>query len=119
MSPADAITVKLGVELFSTTLCHCLSSGYVVSTPDYFFMGRAVTSGVEDSVAVDLTAEFRPEVCDAWFVAGMAGDMQKALDAVPYFLPWFIFQRDNGKVRRYTAESLTQAIYGKRSTRPK
>jgi hypothetical protein len=72
----------------------------------------------KDSLVWDLTQTFPDQPLDAWFVAGMAGDMDLAMQSLPYFLPWMIFQRDNGKVRRYKFESLTHKIYGKRSTRP-
>jgi hypothetical protein len=30
---------------------------------------------------------------DAWFIAGMSGDMQAAWESEPYRLPWFAFER--------------------------
>lgn len=121
MSPADQLTAKLGPKLFAATLCHCLSDGYVRSEPEFFFMGRAVPSSAKDSDVCDLSKGFHGEQLDAWFVAGMAGDMALALASVPYPLPWFIFQRDNGGVRRYPAESLNRKLshHGQRRSRSK
>lgn len=115
MTPADQLTARMGAEAFTAALSACLSDGYVRSEPGFFFMGRAVPSSAKDSDILDFSHTFHGEQCDAWFVCGMAGNMRLAFDALPYPLPFMIFQRDNGPFRRYKLESLTAKINGKQT----
>jgi hypothetical protein len=65
---------------FADALVDHLESGYVFSTPDVFMLGKPVNDG--------------------WFVHTLCGDMQKAIELMPYFLPWIAFVRyHNGKRR--------------------
>lgn len=70
---------------------HC----YVMKGPDYFVMGRAITRSASAERIRDLTAEFPAEECDTWFLYAFAGNMTKALNALPYDLPWMAWDRFN------------------------
>ena len=66
---------------FADTLVDHLASGYVFSTPDTFLMGKPVNDG--------------------WFVHTLCGDMQKAIELMPYFLPWIAFVRHHNGAKRF------------------
>lgn len=66
---------------------------YVVKTPDYFVMGRAVIKEASRTDILDLRVTFQPGSCNAWFLYAFAGDMQKAWAALPYELPWLAWER--------------------------
>ncbi len=94
MKPVEQASTFYGPH-FCEVLADHLLNGYVISTPEFFLMGKRKD--------------------DAWFVTYLAGDLRAAVAAIPYPLPWVIFQRDNGRLRRYSAESLTRRIYGKQA----
>lgn len=66
---------------------------YVVKTPDYFIMGRAVIKGASSEDIRDLRVRFPEHKCDAWFLYAFAGDMSKAWAALPRPLPWLAWER--------------------------
>ena len=98
MIPVNQASAFFG-DHFSEVLADHLLNGYVFSTPDCFLLGR------------------RQE--DAWFVTYLAGDLESALQFIPFPLPYLIFQRDNGVLRCYKSESLTRKLYGKQAKRSK
>lgn len=118
MSPADTLCQRLGVEAFSAGLSACLADGYVRSEPGFFFMGRAVPMCASKRHWLDFAKSWPAEECNAWLVVGMAGDIRAALACVPYPLPWLVFQRDMGRFKAYSAESLTRRLtHGKQTQR--
>lgn len=92
MKPVEHASIWFG-EHFAETVADHFLNGYVISTPDCFLMGKQESE-------------------DAWFVTYFAGDLRAAVAAIPYPLPFVIFQRDNGTLRRYKLESLTRRING-------
>lgn len=66
---------------------------YVVKTPEYFIMGRAVNKSANVDDIRDLRVRFAPQNCDAWFLYAFSGDMKKAWAALPYELPWLAWER--------------------------
>ena len=94
MKPVEQASSFYGPHFCEVVADHLLN-GYVFSTPEYFLMCKR-----QD---------------DAWFVTYLAGSLRAAVAAMPYPLPYLIFQRDNGTCRRYSAESLTRRIYGKQT----
>jgi hypothetical protein len=98
MTPVEQASSFYGPHFCEVVADHLLT-GYVFSTPDCFLLGK------------------RKE--DAWFVTYLAGDLAAAVPFIPFPLPYLIFQRDNGELRRYSAESLTRRIYGKQTKRAK
>lgn len=97
MKPVEQASIWFGEHFVECVADHFLN-GYVISKPEFFLMGKR-----ED---------------DAWFVTYLAGDLRAAVAAIPYPLPWVIFQRDNGELRRYSLESLTLRVNGKQTKRP-
>lgn len=97
MKPVEQASIWFG-EHFAECVADHFLSGYVISTPEFFLMGKH-----ED---------------DAWFVTYLAGDLRAAVASIPYPLPWVIFQRDNGNLRRYSLESLTRHVHGIETKRP-
>jgi hypothetical protein len=98
MKPVEQASIWFG-EHFAECVADHFLTGYVISKPEFFLMGKAEG--------------------DAWFVTYLAGDLRAAVASIPFPLPWVIFQRDNGELRRYSAESLTRRIYGKQTKRAK
>ncbi len=74
---------------FEEDLAYYLEVGCVVSLPDVFAMAR--------------------QVDDAWHVGAYAGDLKKAFDYLPFYLPYIQFERRN-KLKCYTTVSLTKKI---------
>lgn len=67
--------------------------GHVIKDPSFFVMARAVDLNAGEEAVLDLTHDFDPQFCDAWFLYAFAGDKQKAWRALPFELPWLCFQR--------------------------
>lgn len=67
--------------------------GHVIKDPSFFVMGRAVDINAGEESVLDLTHDFDPQFCDAWFLYAFAGDKEKAWRALPFELPWLCFQR--------------------------
>lgn len=114
MTPAHHASAFYG-ETFAEVVAAHMLNGYVLAGPDFFLMGRAVPLGVEDSQLLDFNKTFHVEQCDAWFVAYFAGNLAAGLRHIPRPLPWVIFARDNGSLRRYKVESLTHISHGKQT----
>ncbi len=98
MTPTEHASLWYG-EHFSEVVADHFLTGYVFAGPDFFLMGKAEG--------------------EAWFVTYFAGNLARALDLIPYPLPFVDFQRDNGKPRRYSLESLTRRLrHGIETFRP-
>lgn len=90
--------------------------GHVVKHPEFFVMGRAVRKNASDAQILDLTHEFAPIECDAWFLYAFAGDMKKAWAALPFYLPWLCWQRiasAGNDLHWVTTESIRKLTDGK------
>lgn len=98
---------------FREDLTAHLLHGYVFSTPDFFAMGRPVSSTAEPALIVDPWVEF--EYPDAWLVYLVAGDMRKALTMVPYPLAKIGLEKRN-KLRFYGFAELTTRLCRSSST---
>jgi hypothetical protein len=75
-----------------------LTTGYVVSTPEYFIMARPVNSGAPQEDVVNPMHIFDNSECDCWHIYLMAGDMKKCWDKCPddlKDLPLVSFERSN------------------------
>ena len=96
MSPLQQIVAHYESERASFveayTVCH--EYGFVSDQREYFLMAvRCMRCDLERErnqwptrVVIDLRG-------DAWFIAGMAGDMEAAWASEPCPLPWFAFER--------------------------
>jgi hypothetical protein len=70
--------------------------GFLFSTPDYFVMGRGVSSDASDSLVVNPAFIFPRESQNAWQIylcagSGLAGFLQ----FMPYYLPLLCWERNN------------------------
>ena len=102
MSPIDKCAlefVKHGVD-FAYCLEQEYQRGFVFSTPDFFIMGFAVRRNV-NGLLWD-----HSDNPDAWYITGMAGDMDKAWSILPYELPFVSFQRFDNSLRFIPIERL-------------
>lgn len=72
-------------------------NGYVYSTPHFFVMARPVWSEGPRVAIVHPAVDFRKVgvPLDCWHVYGMAGDMRRAWEIMPYPLPLISFERKN------------------------
>lgn len=79
---------------FEEDVAFHLMHGFVFSTPDYFIMGRPVSSQAHQS---HITGQwvFSRDVCDCWHVFVLAGSITKAWDILPYDLPLMSYERGN------------------------
>lgn len=76
-------------KLFEEDLEHYLRHGFVVSLPDIFAMVK--------------------QEGDTWVIGLLAGDLRKAFDYLPFYLPYIRFERRN-KPKIYATVSLTNRI---------
>lgn len=77
-----------------------LANGYVISTPEFFVMGRAIARDAS-AVAIDNPwFPFKREHQDTWLVYAFAGSSRNFLSFVPYPLRWLAWQR-RGKPLRF------------------
>ena len=68
-----------------------LLTGFVLSAPDAFLMGRAVPYGCE--ITGDFRQTWPEDECNAWFVWWGVGSAERLLALMPYELPWVGFVR--------------------------
>ena len=87
-----------------------LLHGYVVSTPEVFVMGRAVSSRARLEEVRDPWRVFDAAVCDAWLVYALAGDVAAGLRAMPYRLPLLAWERGGRNGLRFWR---TERVRGK------
>ena len=86
-------------------------NGYVISTPEYFVMGRAVR---RDWPREDILNPFHistdPRLPDCWMVWLAAGSILGAFHQMPYNLPWIAFERDN-VLRFWPTEKFRRSLW--------
>lgn len=71
------------------------TTGYVISTPDLFVMGRAVSRGATREQILDPWVAFPEGMTDAWMVYLFAGDLSQVLRYLPGPKEWVAFERKN------------------------
>ena len=84
-------------------------AGFVFSRPDVFLAARPVLSTAPEWQIKACDYIFHWQDCDCWCVGMIAGNLAKAWDFMPWFLPLMCFQRDHDSTRRlrfYKTESL-------------
>jgi hypothetical protein len=74
-----------------------LQGGLVAATPDYFVMGRAVSSKAQPWRIQESMQVWPREQQDCWYIFAMCGDLEKVWQGLPYELPWIAFNRHNRK----------------------
>ena len=87
-----------------------IETGYVVSTPDFFIMGRAVNRGASLEFIADPWRRFARKEQDAWLVYAFAGSSRNFLSFIPYLLRWIGFQRRNHHLKWHDSDKLFQRI---------
>lgn len=98
--------------------CH-LTHGYVISTPQMFFMARPVCSWADHEEINDPFIKFDAERCDTWYIYAMAtgermsaaGLVKKTIAHMPYFLPYCAWERvRDKKLRFFRTEKFLQSL---------
>jgi len=72
-----------------------LLNGYVVSTPEFFIMGRPVQKDSPHDCILDPSFPYHPNDWDCWHIYLMAGDIKKCWDFYPFPLEWVSWERKN------------------------
>lgn len=70
-----------------------LEHGFIFSRPDIFVVCRPVISTALKEQINACDYQFDWDACDCWCIAMLAGNMAKAWDFMPWFLPLMCFQR--------------------------
>jgi hypothetical protein len=108
MSPIDKLQhtfATKGVDFAAILEMH-YAFGFVFSTPDFFVMGRPVCSTEAYNLISEPTYTFNENICDAWWVYGMAGQTDKAWNILPHPLPLIGFERFDEIPRFYPISTL-------------
>lgn len=94
---------------FYEDLYFYLHHGYVVSTPEMFFMARPVCSWAEHEFINDPATVFDKGCADTWYIYAMAtkqrmtanGLVKKTIAHMPYYLPYCAWERVRDKKLRF------------------
>ena len=84
---------------FDEDLCAHISTGYVVSTPEYFLLGRAVDRFADPALIENPWHKFPREDHNTWLVYLFLGKRRNFLNFVPYSLKWLAWQRRGRSLR--------------------
>jgi len=83
--------------------------GFLFVRPDVYLACRPVLSTASKEKIEDCTCLFHWSECDCWSISMLSGNMAKAWDFMPWFLPLMCFQRaldSNASLRFYRTEAL-------------
>lgn len=70
-----------------------LLNGCVFSTPDFFVMGRPVSSSAPEALILDPWHAFPAADCDGWLIYLAAGNWRQAVALLPHPLPRIGWER--------------------------
>ena len=105
MKPVDAVAELYRQHApensFADDVRAYMAAGYVISTPEVFIMGRAVSRSGTFEQIIDPTHEFADEEKDTWLISVFAGQSRNFLQFLPYPLMWLAWSRRNGPLRFY------------------
>ena len=90
-----------GERTFQQDLEAHLRNGYVISTPEFLLMGRAVARSGRPEEIRNPNFAFASERCDTWFVFLFSGTSRNFLQYVPYPLEWLAWDRARGSKLRF------------------
>lgn len=93
---------------FDEDICAHISTGYVVSTPEFFLMGRGVCRNAHLNAISDPRISFPRDQQDTWLVYAFAGSSRNFLSFVPYPLTWAAWQRRGKPLRFHDFNALTK-----------
>lgn len=68
----------------------------VFNRPDFFVMGRPIIKTYDPDELARITEQLKiypAHECDCWYVHAIAGNMARAWIAMPWKLPWMVFER--------------------------
>lgn len=91
---------------FAEDLALHLRGGYVISTPEYFLMGRAIDRFAAAAAIENPAHAFPREQQNAWLVYLFSGSSRNILPFLPYPLKWVTWQRRGGPLRHYELKTL-------------
>jgi hypothetical protein len=105
MTPFDQIAERYekypGKRTFDKDLSDHIGNGYVISTRDFFVMGRAVSrKGTLEQIR-NPAFVFPEAECDTWFVFVFAGARRDCLRFIPYPLKWIAWDQPRAKALRF------------------
>lgn len=84
-----------------------MQTGRVYITPTCVLFAKAVPSTVEVHQAWDRWEE---EQCDAWLIWLAAGDLREFFRYAPHPLPWIVWARRWGPLRRYEWDKVFKRV---------
>jgi hypothetical protein len=85
--------------------------GWVVSTPEYFIMGRPVDASAPTECIFDPLHLFPRDQQNCWWIWAMAGDLSMAWDHTPYDLPLVGWEKRN-RPRVYEMSVVKSRVLG-------
>lgn len=112
MTPFDQIAALYDQypqpRTFDEDIAAHISTGYLVSTPEYFIMARGISKQADPHLIADPWYAFPADLQDTWLVFAFAGYSRNFLAFVPYPLRWVAWQR-RGRPLRFHEFSKIQA----------
>jgi hypothetical protein len=115
MMPFDQVAALYGQfecsRTFDEDICAHIETGYVVSTPEHFLMGRAVDRYADPALIVDPWHSFPVVNQNAWLCYAFAGCQSKLLTLAPFPLTWVGWQRRGKSLRWYRTEHFNRVCY--------
>ena len=91
--------------------------GCVVLSDDFVVLARPVCTSWTDEEVVNVskncsTSHLLPltDAPNAWHVHFMAGKLERLFEVMPYPLPFATFQRNGGKLRKYSLTRIQDGI---------
>ena len=84
---------------FDEDIAAHISTGYLISTPEYFLMGRAVSKHAASHLIADPWYAFPRDQQDTWLVYAYSGYSRNFLAFIPYPLKWVAWQRRGRSLR--------------------
>lgn len=94
---------------FEEDLILHMRSGYVISSPTVFLVGRAVVKDADPDLILDPARQF--DAPDCWLIWLAAGDIKEFFRYMPYYLPFMAWQKRN-ILRFYKTEEVRKRICG-------
>lgn len=86
-----------------------LLRGFVVSTPEYFIMGRPVPRMANPALILNPAVDFDLVDCDCWHIYLAAGRLDSFWLYYPIDLPWVSWERRN-RLRFHRMERIRTRI---------
>lgn len=93
-----------------------LDHWYVVSTPEIFVMGRPISRNATHEQLADLLYRF--DDSDTWFIWYAQGSMGAVIAAMPYWLPFVGWYRQQYGLKFYPTSRFTHGRFTRYSSHP-